>query len=67
MDIDEILKQLEIHRLENRISEEHLAEILGVSFSTVNRWFSGKTKPNKIQRYHIDKLLTKDQKALNEK
>ena len=67
MDIDEVLKQLEIHRFENRISEEHLAEMLGVSFSTVNRWFVGKTKPNKIQRYHIGKLLTKDQKVLNEK
>jgi len=67
MDIDDVLKQLEVHRLENKISQEHLAEILGVSFSTVNRWLAGRTKPNKIQRYHITKLLTKNQENFNEK
>ena len=54
----DILKRLEIYRLENRISQEQLAEKLGVAYSTVNRWFNGKTKPNKIQIYHIEKLLS---------
>ncbi len=54
--MDEIQK-LETYRLENRISQQRLAEMLGVSFSTVNRWLNGKSKPNKIQSYHIEKLL----------
>lgn len=55
----DILKKLEIYRLENKISQEELAKQLGVAFSTVNRWLNGKTKPNKIQEYHIKKLLKK--------
>ena len=53
----EIMKELEEYRLENRISQEQLAEMLGVHFSTVNRWLNGHQKPNKIQTYHIKKLL----------
>jgi transcriptional regulator with XRE-family HTH domain len=55
--IMKIIKQLEEYRLENRLSQEKLAEILGVSFATVNRWFNGRTVPNKMQTYHIEKLL----------
>ncbi len=54
-----LIKGLETYRLENKISQEELAEKLGVAFSTVNRWFNGKSKPNKIQSYHIEKLLKK--------
>jgi len=53
----QIIKQLENHRLENRIPLQKLADDLGVAFSTVSRWFSGKTKPHKIQQYHIEKYL----------
>lgn len=53
----QIVKQLETYRLENRVSLQKLAVDLGVSFSTISRWFSGKTKPNKIQQYHIEKFL----------
>lgn len=52
-----IIEELEKYRLENRITQEELADILLVSFATVNRWFNGKTKPNKIQEYQIKKLL----------
>jgi len=52
-----IIKKLDTYRLENKVSQEKLAEELGVVFSTVNRWFNGKAKPNKIQSYHIEKLL----------
>ena len=52
-----MIKKLEEYRLENKISQTKLAEILGVTFVTVNRWFNGKFGPNKIQRYHIKKLL----------
>ena len=46
-------------RVEKRITQEELAEQLGVDFSTVNRWFNDKTKPNKMQKYNIEKLLKK--------
>ena len=53
----DIIKRLETYRLENKISQEQLAERLDVAFSTVNRWLNGKSQPNKIQSYHIEKLL----------
>jgi DNA-binding transcriptional regulator YiaG len=52
-----ILKQLDEFRCEKRISQENLSFILGVAFSTVNRWFNGKTCPSRIQSFHIKKLL----------
>ncbi len=55
--MDDLIKKLEIYRLENRISQKQLADMLNVHFSTVNRWFNRKTIPNKIQQYHIKKLL----------
>ncbi|MEI8349820.1 MAG: helix-turn-helix transcriptional regulator [Candidatus Omnitrophota bacterium] len=53
----DIVKQLELYRLENRITQDELAKEIGVNFSTVSRWLNGKTTPNKIQQYHIEKLL----------
>ena len=55
----QIVKRLERYRLENRVSLQKLADDIGVSFSTVSRWFSRKTKPGKIQQYHIEKFLKK--------
>ena len=55
--MEDLIKKLETYRLENRITQKQLADRLSVTFSTVNRWFNGKTKPNKIQRYHIKKML----------
>ena len=55
--MNELIKKLDHYRLENRISQKQLADMLHVHFSTVNRWFNGKTTPNKIQQYHIKKLL----------
>lgn len=55
--MDDLIKKLEIYRLENRIGQKQLADMLNVHFSSVNRWFNGKTIPNKIQQYHIKKLL----------
>ena len=52
-----IIKKLETYRLEHKIPQQELAKKLGVAFSTVNRWLNGKAKPNKIQSYHIGKLL----------
>jgi transcriptional regulator with XRE-family HTH domain len=55
--VRDIIERLEIHRLENRITQEALAKRLGVAFSTVNRWFNRRSRPSKIQAYHIEKLL----------
>lgn len=52
-----LIEQLEQYRLENRIPQTKLAEMLGVAFVTVNRWFNGRTVPNKIQTYQIEKFL----------
>ena len=57
----ELLEKLELYRLENKISQRKLAEKLGVACNTVNRWFRGRNKPNKIQTYHIEKLLETNQ------
>lgn len=53
----DIIDRLERFRLENKIPQQDLAKQLGVAFSTVNRWLNRKSKPNKIQTYHIEKLL----------
>ena len=55
--MNDLIKKLEIYRLENRVSQKQLADKLNVAFSTVSRWFNGKTIPNKTQQYHIKKLL----------
>ena len=55
----DIIKKLELYRLENRITQQDLAKELRVAFSTVSRWFNGKTTPSKIQQYHVEKYLTK--------
>lgn len=55
--MEDILKELEKYRLENKLSQKNLAIKLGVTFATVSRWFNKRNKPNKIQTYHIKKLL----------
>ena len=53
----DIIKKLELYRLENRITQQTLAKELGVNFSSVSRWLGGKTIPHKTQQYHIEKFL----------
>ena len=60
----DIVKQLELYRLENRVTQDKLAKEIGVNFSTVSRWLNGKTKPNKIQQYHIEKFLSAKTKKI---
>ena len=55
----DIIKKLEIYRLENKIPQQEIAVKLSVAFSTVNRWLNRKAKPNQIQTYHIEKLIGK--------
>jgi len=54
---EELIDELEIYRLEKKISQQKLAEILGVTYVTVNHWLNKKSSPNKIQTYQIKKLL----------
>ncbi len=53
----DLIEKLEEYRLENRITQVELAEMLDVAFVTVSRWLNGHTRPNKIQEHHIRKLL----------
>ncbi|MDH3892834.1 MAG: helix-turn-helix transcriptional regulator [candidate division Zixibacteria bacterium] len=53
-----LIGRLEEYRLENRISQMELAEMLQVTHATVSRWLNGHTEPSKIQVYHIEKLLS---------
>ena len=39
------------------ISQEELAQILGVAFSSVNRWENGHHNPTKIAKYKLDELF----------
>jgi len=56
--MNNLIQQLEEYRLEHKITQVELAKILDVAFVTVSRWLNGHTKPNKIQSYHIRKLLS---------
>jgi transcriptional regulator with XRE-family HTH domain len=56
--IMDTIQKLKVYRLKNRISQQGLAKELQVAYSTVNRWLTGKTKPNEIQSYHIEELLS---------
>src|SRR6185437_7804637 len=49
--------QLKALRAHLQISQEELASKLGVSFATVNRWESGKSKPQRAQREAVERLL----------
>jgi putative transcriptional regulator len=48
--IKEIRKRL-------NLSQEELAKKLGVSFSSVNRWENGQTKPSKLARHQLELLF----------
>lgn len=49
---DKDIKKL---RLKLGLSQEKLAQILGVSFGTVNRWEAGKSKPSPLA---IEKIIS---------
>lgn len=59
---NDIGKQILTLRQELGISQEELARKLGVSFTSVNRWENGQTKPSKLARKQIDLLSKKTEK-----
>ena len=40
------------------MTQEELAQKLGVSFTSVNRWENGQTKPSKLARKQLQLLAT---------
>ncbi len=59
---DEYSKRIKSIRLALGFSQEELAHKLGVSFTSVNRWENGQTKPSKLARRQIDILCKKSEK-----
>lgn len=52
-DLPQLLKSL---RKKLELSQEELAQKLGVSFTSVNRWENQQTKPSKLARRQIETL-----------
>ena len=59
-----LIDALQQYRLDHQLTQEELAEQLGVAFTTVNRWLNGRTHPSELQEYRIKKLLDKTRKPL---
>jgi len=52
-------EKIKVLRKHLNMSQEDLARELGVSFATVNRWESGKSKPSKLAQKAIDLFCDK--------
>lgn len=46
-------------RIKMNISQEELANNLGVSFQSANKWKNGKYKPTKLAKAKLDELFEK--------
>ena len=57
-DVQEVSRVLQDLRVKLNFTQEALAERLGVSFATVNRWESGAIKPQKAARRRIEQLAS---------
>src|SRR5947207_4046823 len=55
--MSDFVGQIRDLRTKLQLSQEELATRLGVSFATVNRWESGKSKPQRAQREAVERLL----------
>lgn len=56
-DRDDIAFKLKEVRRKSKLTQEALAHKLGVSFTSVNRWESGHTKPSKLARHQLELLF----------
>lgn len=59
---DDFPKRIKSIRQQLGLSQEELAQKLGVSFTSVNRWENGQTKPSKLARRQIDIFCKKSGK-----
>lgn len=59
---DDYSKRIKSIRQQLGLSQEELAHKLGVSFTSVNRWENGQTKPSKLAKKQIDLLSKKTEK-----
>jgi putative transcriptional regulator len=59
---DDYSKRIKAIRQQLGLSQEELAHKLGVSFTSVNRWENGQTKPSKLAKKQIDLLSKKTEK-----
>ena len=59
---DDLPARIKSIRQQLGLSQEELAQKLGVSFTSVNRWENGQTKPSKLARRQIDILCKKSEK-----
>ena len=59
---DNLPKHIKSLRQQLGLSQEELAQKLGVSFTSVNRWENRQTKPSKLARRQIDILCKKNEK-----
>ncbi len=55
--MEDFATQISDLRSKLQLSQEELATRLGVSFATVNRWESGKSRPQRAQRDAVERLL----------
>lgn len=56
---DDLPKSIKAIRQKLGLSQEELAQKLGVSFTSVNRWENGQTIPSKLARRQIEALCKK--------
>lgn len=53
---EELSKKIKAIRQHLKLSQEDLAQKLGVSFTSVNHWENGQTKPSKLARKQLEAL-----------
>jgi DNA-binding transcriptional regulator YiaG len=53
-------EKIKFVRAELLVSQTELAKMIGVSFSTVNRWESGKLKPTFLSEKKFEKFCSKN-------
>ncbi len=59
-------EQIKSVRKQMGLSQEAFAEVLGVSFATINRWENGKAVPQKGRVVQIQALLAKERQVTQE-
>lgn len=56
-ELKELIAKLRAYRLNKGLTEKVLAEQVGVTFVTLNRWFNGHTLPDELHAHQIRQLL----------